>query len=52
MRIALTLEVSEGPSAQDEAERLMAATGHLLQDVVSTFHQLGVVGQVHDKRRC
>ena len=48
----------EGPNAQEKAESLMAATVHLLEDVMDTFHQPGVNGEarpqqgVHDKRMC
>ena len=54
----LVLEAHEGPNAQEIAECLMAATVHLLEDVMDTFHQPGVNEEarpqqcVHDKRTC
>ena len=41
MRVVCAVEDRERPNAQDKAERLMAATGHL-EDVVATRHQPGV----------
>ena len=51
MRIVLALEAREGPSAQDKAERLTAATGHHLEDVMATCHPPGIAGRV-DGGRC
>ena len=39
MCIVFSLEAREGPNAQDKAERLMAATCHLLEDVIALFRQ-------------
>ena len=36
MRIVLAMEAREGPNTQDKAERLMAATGHLFEDMMAT----------------
>ena len=48
-RIVLAMKGLEGPNTQHKAERLMAATGHLLEDVMDTFHQPGVDEEVADK---
>ena len=56
IRIVLVLEAHEGPNAQEKAEFLMAATVHLLEDLMDTFRQPGVDEEarpqqgVHDKR--
>ena len=44
MRIVLATEAREGPNTQDKAERLMAETGHLFEEMVATIHPLGVAG--------
>ena len=42
----LAVEAREGPSNQDRAGRLVAATGHLLQDMTATYHPYGIAGEV------
>ena len=39
MRIVCAKEAREGQNAEDKAERLMAATGHLLEDVSALLQQ-------------
>ena len=39
MRLVFAKEAPEGPNAQEEAERLMAAIGHHLEDVVALLRQ-------------
>ena len=45
MCFELSLEAREGQNAQDKAERLMAATGHLLEDKMATCHPPGIAGE-------
>ena len=52
VRIVLAMEAREGPNARDKAERLMAATGHLFEDMMATHHSPGLAVRVHDGRRC
>ena len=49
MRIVLALEAREGPNTQDKAERLLAAIGHLFEDMMATHHPLGFAGKVAGK---
>ena len=49
MRIVLAMEAREGPNTQDKAERLMAATGHLFEDMMATYHPPGIAGKVAGK---
>ena len=44
MRIVLATEAREGLNTQDKAERLNAETGHLIEEMVATFHPPGVAG--------
>ena len=46
MRIVFAKEAREGPIAENKAERLMAATGHHLWDMMATCHQPGVACEV------
>ena len=39
MRLVFAMEAREGQNAQDKAERLMAATGHHLEDVIALIRQ-------------
>ena len=39
MRLVLVKEAREGQNAEDKAERLMAATGHHLEDVIALLRQ-------------
>ena len=48
-RNVLTMEGLEGPNTQDKAERFMAATGHHLEDLMATYHPLGIAGEVAGK---
>ena len=34
MSIVLAMEAREGPKTRDEAEHLMAATGHIFEDMI------------------
>ena len=43
-RIVLAMEAREGPNTQDKGECLMAATGHLFEEMMATFHPPGVAG--------
>ena len=45
VRIMLPIEAREGPNTQDKAERLMAATGHLFEDMMATCHPPGIAGE-------
>ena len=38
------MEDCEGPTIQDKGENLMAATGHLFEDMTDTYHPPGVAG--------
>ena len=49
MRIVLAMEAREGPNTRDKAERLMAATGHLFEDMMATYHPPGIAGEVAGK---
>ena len=49
MRIVLTTEAREGLNTQDKAERLMAETGRLFEEMVATFHPPGVAGGLQAK---
>merc|ERR1712136_553714 len=49
MRIVLAMEAREGPNTRDKAERLMAATGHLFEDMMATYHPPGIAGKVAGK---
>ena len=46
MRIVFAKEAREVQNGEDKAEHPMAATGHLLEDMMATCHQLGVAGEV------
>ena len=46
MRIVLAMEAREGPDPEDKAEFLMAATGHLLEDLMATYHPPGIPDEV------
>ena len=48
-RTVLTMEGLDGPNPQDKAERLMAATGHHLEDMIADRHPLFVAGEVAGK---
>ena len=39
MRLVFVKEAREGQNAKDKAERLMAATGHHLEDVIALLRQ-------------
>ena len=43
-RIVLAMEAREGPNTRDKNECLMAATGHLFEEMMATFHPPGVAG--------
>ena len=42
MLMVLAMDTREGPDPEDEAEFLMAATGHLLEDLMATYHPPGI----------
>ena len=44
LHMALAMEAREGPTIQDKGECLMAATGHLFEDMTATYHPHGVAG--------
>ena len=46
VRIVFAKEAREGPNAEDKAERLMAATGPHLEDMMADRHPLGIAGEV------
>ena len=46
MCIVLAMEAREGPDPEDKAEFLMAATGHLLEDLMATYHPPGIPDEV------
>ena len=46
MRMVLAMEGLEGPNTQVQAERFMAVTGHHLEVMMVTCHQLGFAGEV------
>ena len=48
MCLVLALQARQGPNTQDKAERLMATTGHLFEEMMATYHSLGVAGKVED----
>ena len=47
MRIVLAREACVGPNTQDRAEHLVATTGHLIEEMMATFHPPGVAGGWH-----
>ena len=49
VHIVLAKEAREGPNAEDKAERLMAATGNHLEDMMADRHPLGIAGDVAGK---
>lgn len=49
LHIVLAMEVREGPSGREKAERLIAETAHLFADVTATFHPDGLPGEVPGK---
>ena len=48
-RVVSAMVDREGPNTQDKAERLMAATAHLFEDVMAAHHPPGIAGEVADK---
>ena len=48
-RVVLAMEGLEGPNTQDRAGRLKAATGHLFEEMMATYHSLGIAGKVAGK---
>ena len=44
--LVLAVEAREGPNTSSEAERLMATTGHLIEDVTASYHPPGLAGDV------
>ena len=42
MLMVLAMDTREGPDPEDKAEFLMAATGHLLEDLMATYHPPGI----------
>ena len=46
MCLVLALQARQGPNTQDQAERLMATTGHLFEEMMATYHSLGIAGKV------
>ena len=42
MLMVLAMDTREGPDPEDKAEFLMAATGHLLEDLMATYHPHGI----------
>ena len=40
------MEAREGPNTQDQAGRLMVASGHLFEDVTATYHPPCIDGEV------
>ena len=51
MCLVLALQARQGPNTQDKAERLMATTGHLFEEMMATYHSLGVAGKVETTRQ-
>ena len=51
MRIVLVLEPCEGPNTQDQAGRLMAATGHHFEDMIRPIIHMVLRARVHDSQR-
>ena len=49
IRLMLTMEGLDGPNTQDKAERFMAATGHLFEAMMATYHPSGIAGDVAGK---
>ena len=49
MRMVLAMEGLEGPNTQGEAERFMAVIGHHLEEMMATYHSLGIAGKVAGK---
>ena len=49
MRIVLAMEAREGPNAEDKAERLMVTTGLIFEEMMATYHSLGIAGMVAGK---
>ena len=49
MCLVLALEAGHCPNTQDQAGRLMAATGHLFEDVTASYHPPGVAGKAAGK---
>ena len=45
----LATEAREGPNAQDKAERFMAETDLLFEEMMATYHKLGISGKVAGK---
>ena len=43
------MEAREGPNIEDRAERLVATTGHLFEDMMATCHRLDIAGMVAGK---
>ena len=44
LHMALATEAREGPTIQDKGECLMAATGHLFEDMTATFRMVLLEG--------
>ena len=44
LHTALVMENCEGPTIQDKSECLMAAAGHLFDDMMDTYRPPGVAG--------
>ena len=38
-----------GPNTQGKAERLMTTTGQLFEEMMATYHSLGIAGKVAGK---
>ena len=49
VRIVLAVEAREGPNTQDKADRLVAATCHLFEEVTATCHPPGIAGYLAGK---
>jgi len=49
VRVVLGMELREGPDVKAKAERLIAETKSLFQDISATFHPAGLPGEVPGK---